>query len=243
MKADFSSVRTLLFDYGGTLDANGRHWAGVLYEACSRAGVPVSEATFRQAYVYGERTLGSHPLIDARDDFYKVLLKKVRLELEFLASDGLLPFSVTSIEFKVLVHEIAAWCDGYVCRNMRQTRRVLSALKERYALGLVSNFYGNLPAVLDGYGLSEFFDAIIESTSVGIRKPSPAIYALGLERMGAVAQETVIIGDSFSKDILPGAKLGCKTIWFKGEAWQPELNDETLPDAVISELVDLEKIL
>lgn len=243
MKADFSSVRTLLFDYGGTLDTDGRHWAGVLWEAYSRAGVPVSEAAFREAYVYGERTLGSSPVIDSRDDFYNVLLKKVRLELEYLVSGGSLPFSAKSEEFRLFVHEIAAWCDGYVCRNMRQTHRVLSVLKQHYALGLVSNFYGNLPAVLEGYGLSVFFGTVVESAAVGIRKPSPEIYKLGVERMKATPAETIVIGDSFSKDILPGIQTGCKTIWMKGESWKPERNDESLPDAIISGLGELETIL
>lgn len=243
MNTCFSPVRTLLFDYGGTLDTDGRHWAGVLWEAYTRAGVPVAEASFREAYVYGERYLGAHSLITPQDDFRMVLLKKVQLEMDYLSSNGLLSSSFSTPDVRSFVREIAAWCDGYVCCNMRRTHRILSALKTHYALGLVSNFYGNLPAVLKGYGLFDFFDTVVESAAVGIRKPSPAIYALGLERMEAKASETVVIGDSFSKDILPGRELGCKTIWLKGETWKPEHNDESLPDAIISEFDDLKRLL
>ena len=46
---------------------------------------------------------------------------------------------------------------------------------------LVSNFYGNIQTILKDFGLYAFFDDIIESSVVGVRKPDPAIYRLGVE--------------------------------------------------------------
>lgn len=237
MKACFSAVKTLLFDYGGTLDTNGRHWSHVLWEAYRTVGFPVSEEAFREAYVYGERYLGSHSVIAPEDDFHTVLLKKVRLEIE--ACHVLL----SEEERETYITEISTWCNDYVLRNMEQTRRILEALQRRYRLGLVSNFYGNLPAVLHAYGLTSYFPVVVESAAVGIRKPDEAIYALGVERTATKAEETVIIGDSFSKDILPARRLGCKSVWFKGETWKPEQNDVSVPDAIITELSELVSIL
>lgn len=241
MKQQFTSVKTLLFDYGGTLDTNGRHWSYVLWDGYKQAGVPVSEDDFREAYVYGERYLGSHDIIEATDDFQAVLLKKVRLEMARLSASGKLSF--TSVAVNAAIRSIADWCNEYVLRNMQQTHQVLSALKERYALGLVSNFYGNLPAVLRAYHLSDYFSTVVESAAVGIRKPNPDIYALGLERMEAEAGQTVVIGDAFNKDILPAKQLGCKAVWFKGQTWKPEQNDEAVADAVITDLEQLTVLL
>ena len=48
----------------------------------------------------------------------------------------------------------------------------------------------------------------------------------------------VVVGDSFSKDMLPAKKVGCKVIWLKGEGWEEE-TDDSLPDAVINNLDQL----
>lgn len=51
-------IKGILFDYGGTIDSNGMHWAEVIWKAYQAEEVPVSKETFREAYVHGERTLG-----------------------------------------------------------------------------------------------------------------------------------------------------------------------------------------
>lgn len=55
---DTTRIKGLLFDYGGTIDSNGLHWAEVIWQAYEALQVPVSKEVFREAYVYGERTLG-----------------------------------------------------------------------------------------------------------------------------------------------------------------------------------------
>jgi putative hydrolase of the HAD superfamily len=85
---------------------------------------------------------------------------------------------------------------------------------------LVSNFYGNLRAVLQDFGLTRYFAHVIDSTEVGIRKPDPAIFRLAIERMGLQPEEVTVVGDSYRKDIEPALSLGCKAIWVKGSGWE-----------------------
>ena len=61
-------------------------------------------------------------------------------------------------------------------------------IRDRYRLVLVSNFYGNIQTILKDFGLLDFFDDIIESSVVGVRKPDPAIYRLGVDAMGFAAE-------------------------------------------------------
>lgn len=75
----FSDIKAVIFDYGGTLDTNARHWAHVLWEGFRHASVPVSEAQFREAYVHAERALAKAPVILPEDNFHVLLLKKVEL--------------------------------------------------------------------------------------------------------------------------------------------------------------------
>lgn len=104
---------------------------------------------------------------------------------------------------------------------------------------LVSNFYGNIHQVLDEFDLDGLFDSIIESAVVGVRKPDPAIFTLGVKALGMAAEDTVVVGDSYTKDIVPAHAAGCQTVWFKGEAWTEEIFDESIPDRIITDLSDL----
>ena len=108
---------------------------------------------------------------------------------------------------------------------------------------LVSNFYGNISVVLHEFGFDGMFEKIIESAVVGIRKPDPRIYMLGVETLQMKPEEVVVIGDSFKKDIIPAKKIGCTAIWIKGETWTDENNDESLPDTIITDLKQLIDIL
>ena len=69
--------QALIFDYGGTLDTDGRHWAHVLWEGYCQAEISVTNAQFRDAYVYGERALAKAPIVKSEDTFRDVLEKKV----------------------------------------------------------------------------------------------------------------------------------------------------------------------
>ena len=46
-------IKGIIFDYGGTIDTNSRHWAEVLWEKYVEHQVPVTKEAFREAYVFG----------------------------------------------------------------------------------------------------------------------------------------------------------------------------------------------
>ena len=64
---------------------------------------------------------------------------------------------------------------------------VLKELSEKYPLVLVSNFYGNVETVLKDFGIDTYFKEIIESAVVGVSKPDPKIFSLGVEALGLPA--------------------------------------------------------
>jgi putative hydrolase of the HAD superfamily len=103
---------------------------------------------------------------------------------------------------------------------------------------LVSNFYGNVESVLTDFGLRHYFKQIIESAVVGVRKPDPQIFALGVEALGLQAQEVLVIGDSYKKDIVPAESLGCRVAWIKGKGWTAE-EDAVVHPAIIKKLSDV----
>ncbi len=226
-----------IFDYGGTLDTAGCHWGQMLWHAYQRQQVPVSEQQFRDAYVYGERTLGREPIIKPDYTFYKTLDTKLRLEMEQLCTSG--AWDADETGFQAAHNAVLADVYARVQTITAHSREVLAQLAWQYRMVLVSNFYGNVEVVLKEFGLDTFFESVVESAAVGIRKPDARIFTIGVERLGLQPDEVVVVGDSFYKDIEPALKAGCHAVWFKGEGWTDKAYDETLPDRVITDLAQL----
>lgn len=215
---DYKGVKGIIFDYGGTLDSGGDHWSEVIWRGYRAAGLEVSYADFRDAYVHAERELARTRHILPEHDFLDLMRIKIRIELEWLAGHGL--FDPAAIP--EAAEAVARFCDDSARRHVEQARPVLEALRKRYPMVLVSNFYGNVASVLRAYGLDRYFDTIVESAVVGVRKPDPRIFGLGVEALGLPAQEVLVVGDSLRKDILPAESLGCRVMWIKGKGWTPE---------------------
>lgn len=103
----------------------------------------------------------------------------------------------------------------------------------------MSNFYGNLQTVLHEFRLDGLFLDVIESAVVGLRKPDPQIFSLGVKVLGLLPREVAVVGDSISKDILPARQAGCQTIWYRGEQWTEEEIPDGIADRAIKDLNDL----
>ncbi len=227
-------IKGIIFDYGGTLDSRGVHWSEVLWQGYQQALVPIDKETFRTAYVEGERALARERIILPQDDFHTLLRKKVALELEYL------PESYNADTRQQWVETIAGYCDQAARQCIEEARPTLEALKEQYPMMLVSNFYGNIDEVLRGYGIRDMFKGIIESAVVGIRKPNPTLFKLGVDALELPAEQVLVIGDSLRKDIAPAEQLGCQALWLKGKGWTQEEDQQTHPHTIktIAEVLD-----
>jgi putative hydrolase of the HAD superfamily len=226
-------IRGYIFDYGGTLDTGGQHWGKVLWHAYERQQVPVTEAQFREAYVHAERTLGKNPIIQPDFTFRRTLEEKVRLQMDCFR--GVWSESCGVRYAKAVVDDLYQ----RTCEETAHSVEVLRQLQQTYPMVLVSNFYGNIAVVLREFGFEGLFSRIIESAVVGVRKPDPQIFTLGVEALGLQPEEVVVVGDSMDKDIIPATKAGCQTVWFKGEGWTDDPVDESIPNRIIINLYEL----
>lgn len=226
-----------IFDYGGTLDTGGCHWGKAIWHAYERQNVPVEEEQFREAYVFTERTLGSNPIIQSDYSFRKTLSVKVHIQQKRLADLGHL--SLNEQETEDLHDRILEDLYSKVKEETTRSREVLLALRKEHRLVLVSNFYGNINVVLKEFGLDDIFCGIIESAVVGIRKPDPRIFSMGVELLGTEAADVIVVGDSVDKDIIPAKKAGCETVWIKGEGWTEQQKECPQADNIIYSLQEL----
>lgn len=227
-------IKGIIFDYGGTIDSRGVHWSEVIWDGYRDAGIDVDKADFRDAYVYAERELARTRHILPHHNFLDLLRIKMRIELDRLAESG----KMAPDSDGALAEAVAQYCYRAARGCVEEARPVIEELCARYPLVLVSNFYGNVEAVLADFDLRRYFGAIIESAVVGVRKPDPAIFRLGVDALGLAPEEVLVVGDSLRKDILPAESLGCRTAWLKGKGWTADEDAATHP-SVIKNLGDL----
>ncbi len=228
------NLKGIIFDYGGTIDSRGTHWSEVIWDGYRHAGVAVGKEDFRNSYVYAERELARTRHILPEHNFYDLLLIKMQIELGDLAANGLLPQSAVSL----YAEPIARYCYEQARSSVEEARPVLEALYRRYPMVLVSNFYGNVETVLSDFDVRRYFKQIIESAVVGVRKPDPRIFMLGVEALGLQPDEVLVVGDSYKKDIIPAQSIGCHVLWLKGKGWTAEEDAVTHP-CIIKKLSDM----
>lgn len=231
MNIDVSKIKGIIFDYGGTLDTGGDHWSEVIWAAWQQAGVAADKAEFREVYVYAERELARTLHILPHHNFHDLLYIKMQIELQRLTEMG----HFAPEEVDGMAKKIAGICYASARASVDKAKPVLEALSKKYPMVLVSNFYGNVETVLKDFGVDKYFKKVIESAVVGVRKPDPKIFTLGVEALGLKPEEVLVFGDSYSKDIIPAEKAGCQAMWLKGKGWTKE-EDETLHPNIISSL-------
>ena len=91
----------------------------------------------------------------------------------------------------------------------------LAELKKRqYKLGVISNSDGSIEKLLTNCGLAKYFDSIIDSSVLGIRKPDVKIFEFALREMKAKPGESLFIGDSYEIDVLGAENAGLTAVLF-----------------------------
>ena len=231
-------------------------------------GVSIHKQAFRDAYVYGERALAVNPIVTPDFHFEDILREKLILELNFLAGKELLEtgkddaekqaklgndsdassesllLSLSDSEIHQIAVDMAHYINAKTLDLLQENKQVLEHLKEAgYPMVLVSNFYGNINQVLKDAEIDGYFKDVIESAVVGVRKPNPAIFALGVCALDLPASQVLVVGDTYGKDIIPAHKLGCHTLWIKGLQWEEKQVDESIPDGIIRKLSEMEEFL
>ncbi|MBR4590324.1 MAG: HAD family hydrolase, partial [Bacteroidaceae bacterium] len=158
--SEIKRPKLLMFDYGGTLDTNGIHWSEVIWSQYQKENVPITKEQYRECYVYAERELAKQPIIEPDDIFLDLLRKKINIQTLYLVEHKL--WSPEEVSRRAIAEHISLRCNNVVQQNIDRIRPLLRALAEKYRIVLVSNFYGNLNAVLKGYNL-DVFENVVES--------------------------------------------------------------------------------
>ena len=116
---------------------------------------------------------------------------------------------------------------------------VLEYLKEKYIMHIITNGFEEVQfKKLKNSNLLPFFDNIITSEKVGVKKPNPKIFQYAMDISGASSNESMMIGDNFEADILGAINVGMQAIFceFNGEVAAQEV-------PTVYNLLELKKFL
>ncbi len=108
------------------------------------------------------------------------------------------------------------------------TIEILDYLKAKYQLHIITNGFEEVQfKKLKNSNLLPFFNKIITSEKVGVKKPNPKIFRYALNISSARSKESIMIGDNYEADILGAKNIGMHTIFCK-------FNGELAPKEVLS---------
>jgi HAD superfamily hydrolase (TIGR01549 family) len=218
----------VLFDFGGTLDADGARWSVRFHSAYRAAGGAEPFAAFEAAFRASDRALERRKDIE-RLGFRAMIDAQTALLLTRLP-DG------AQLEQQAIADRFHADTLTVVRRN----ESLLARLRESYHLGVVSNFTGNLELCLQELGLMSYFTVVADSGRVGVTKPDPRLFKHALSWPGVTSVPAWMVGDNFESDIRPAAELGLSTAWLApAGAKSPEAGLPTVRLTTLSQLAEV----
>ena len=198
----FADVRGILFDFGGTLDGDGLHWLDHFCALYRRLGLDFPREQIRAAFDFAEsQSLGGEAIREA--------------PLEQMVGQLVVwQFSQLEVMDPELQAEVVRRFAGAIRRVAQRNVRILGELAARgFRLGVISNGCGNTARLCEELGYAPWFDFVLDSTLVGLRKPDPKFHVHAAAQFGLKRSEILMIGDSFERDIKPARSVGMRTVW------------------------------
>jgi len=236
-----TNYKHIFFDLDHTLwdfEANAKATLEHLYTALDLAarGVDDFERFYRNYLVHNEKLWERY-----RNGFIRqeeLRIKRMRLSL---------------LDFKIADEPLAeALSTGFLALLPSRTLlfphaiEVLDYLQNKgYVLHLITNgFEKTQHSKLEYSGLTPYFKAVVTSEGSGSLKPKPEIFTYALEKAGANATESIMIGDTLEVDILGARNAGIHQIHVNHINRNREaLSDGSFPTYTIYALLELKEIL
>ncbi len=112
--------------------------------------------------------------------------------------------------------EEAQWLSGIGLREP-DLLPTLAELKRRHTLGLLSNHVGRWArALLDRWGLTPCFSAVLISSDMGLRKPDLATYQRICQLIGVAPHQALYLADE-EEDLRAAQRVGMRPFFIPGE--------------------------
>ena len=196
MKAVFFDVDFTLIYPGQSLQGEGHRIF------CERHGVTIDPSRFEAAVNEASSLLHSgDQLYDAQ--IFIGYTQRI-IELMGGTGPGVLEASREIYDEWALCHHFSLYDD--VEPVLRRLHR------DGYRIGLISNTHRCLASFQSHFALEGLISAAVSSSGHGYMKPHPSIFQAALTLAGVKAEDSVMVGDSYSHDIAGAQTLGMRGI-------------------------------
>lgn len=187
------TINGIFFDLYGTLWVYGNmnaawsDWLKTLHEQLRLHGLTLSidslAKTCDQFYSKSEPTPRQHNLT-----VFEQRIQNLCFDLEL---------NPASEEIKIIANKIANAWQKHISLDP-EVHSVLHTLHRSKKLALVSNFDHppHVHSVLSKLSLTPYFDSVVISAEVGIKKPDPRIFDAALEQTSINPEEAIYVGDT-----------------------------------------------
>lgn len=81
-----------------------------------------------------------------------------------------------------------------------------------YRMAVISNADGRVEGLIEGAGIRDRFEFVMDSEIEGVEKPDPEIFLRACGRMGVEPGESLYVGDLYPVDVLGSRKVGMQAV-------------------------------
>jgi 2-haloalkanoic acid dehalogenase type II len=241
------AINTILFDLGFTLMNFHANWSQVMPQAVQelqltlvKLGYSVEGTDFPN--MFWQRL--NEYYVERDTEFIEYTTTYLLKDL--LAGKGF--GDVPANHLQAAVDAMYAVTESFWYPETDTAPTLQSLAEQGYRMAIISNAGDDrdVQALVDKAGIRHYFELVLSSAAVGIRKPNPRIFALVLEQMQVRPAQAAMIGDTLGADILGAQNSGMLDIWITRRADTPanRAHAETIiPTLQIASLAELPGVL
>ena len=252
-------IEAVLFDFGGTLVQPKKTWPEIRkegvkasYSFLKKKGL---KKTFEDYARVNEKIFKRYAEREAAED------RDIPDILKYRELIGELFPSFSRRERSRLASETNDVFWAVTAKAQTPSRRVRFALRKLRSMGLrmavVSNHHNgkSLREMLGSFGMGRYFEVVIASEEVGVRKPNPKIFRICLSRLRLRRDQVIFVGDSLLYDVVGARAAGIVSV-LHAEGTPDELktprdrhgvktrtNPGVVPDFIIGDLGSLPRVV
>jgi len=242
-------IHGILFDLGSTLlyNAHDHNWGTILPRMRSAllthlhtVGYPLDGPTFLNHFSAKFQEFDEQRQTDWVEYTTEWILRRT---LEELGTPPPEPHVIAAALQAYYAYSESLW---QPMPGLHATLQQLADAKLKLAIISNASDNANVQRLIDAADVRHYFDPIIVSAAVGIRKPNPKIFELVLNCWQLPPEKCVMVGDTLGADILGAQMAHVHNIWLTAQADHPgnrAHRDMIIPEATAATLADLPAVI
>ena len=207
MKSDTQAV---FFDAGYTLLCMEPDQPTIFARVCSELGIEVARDRFAEGVRQANALLGPRHPHEVPRPFSQAAIDRFWTDYNRVLLSACARDARDAAKAELVYRRFAA---AITWRVYDEVPGVVQTLRERgICLGIISNWTGDLEEVLEGVGLRESFDFVLDSARLGFEKPHNEIFVEALQRAGVDPDVALHVGDSPDHDVDGALAAGLRAL-------------------------------